>query len=60
MRLGLCEVVHPLLGVREVIAVGVVESRGGQHTLHHGQVLLVHTILRIEKKIVNYELELLL
>ena len=44
---GLCEMVLPLMTVREVIAMREVEPRGSKYTLHHGQVLLVGSILGI-------------
>ena len=44
---GLCEMVLPLMTVREVIAMREVEPRSSKYTLHHGQVLLVGSILGI-------------
>lgn len=44
---GLCEMVLPLMTVREVIAMRVVESRGSKYTLNHSQILLVGSILGI-------------
>ena len=47
---GLCEMVLPLMTVREIIAMREVEPRGSKYTLHHGQVLLVGSILGIMYK----------
>lgn len=52
---GLCEMVLPLMTVREVIAMRVVESWGSKYTLNHTQILLVGSILGICSKEMNIE-----
>lgn len=55
MWFGLCEMVLPLMTVREVIAMRVVESWGSKYTLNHTQILLVGSILGICSKEMNIE-----